>query len=66
MSEVKIAKSFISAKELSEQLEISLQMGYKICRELNSILKSQGYIVVAGRTSLKFFNERFYGGINIG
>jgi len=34
---------------------------YKVVRSLNNELKQKGYIVIAGKVSRKFFEERFYG-----
>ena len=52
---------FIKAKEVSETLDISRAYAYKIVRQLNDELAKKGYMVIDGRTSRKYFDERFYG-----
>ncbi len=52
---------YITAKEVSEALGISLGKAYKIIRELNNELKKEGYITVAGKCSLKYFKQKVYG-----
>ncbi len=54
-------KTFISVKEISETLSVSESKSYGICRLLNKELTSKGYMVIPGRVSRKYFEERFYG-----
>ena len=54
-------KPFIDCKEIQETLDCSSTMAYKIIRELNSELKAKGYIIIQGKISRKYFNERYYG-----
>lgn len=54
-------KSFITASEIAEAMGVSNSMAYRIIRELNNELKSQGYITICGKVSRKFFRERYYG-----
>lgn len=54
-------KSFITAPEVASAMGVSVGKGYAIIRELNKELKEQGYIVVAGKVSRKFFSEKYYG-----
>lgn len=54
-------KPFLDCKEISESLDCSRAMAYKIIRELNSELKAKGYIIIQGKISRKYFNERYYG-----
>ncbi|WP_324251094.1 ICEBs1 excisionase [Acetobacterium wieringae] len=58
---MRILKSFITAPEVAEAMGVSVGKGYAIIRELNKELKSQGYIVIAGKVSRKFFSEKYYG-----
>ncbi len=51
----------ISASEIAEILGISMSHAYKIVRSLNDDLKQKGFLTIAGKTSRKFFTERFYG-----
>jgi len=52
---------FYDADEVSNMLDVSLGQAYKIIRRLNDELKAKGYIVVAGKVSKQFFNEKYYG-----
>lgn len=54
-------RQFIGAKEVAEILGVSESKGYSVIRELNSELKQRGYIVVSGKVSRVFFEERCYG-----
>lgn len=58
------AKYYITGPEVATALGISDGKAYEILRELNRRLKEQGYIVVAGRVPLRYFNEHYYGGID--
>lgn len=51
----------IQASEISEYLGVSKTYAYEVIKKLNGELESKGYLVVQGRTSRKYFNERFYG-----
>ena len=52
---------YIDAKEVMRILGISRGKAYKIIQQLNEELKTQGYIIIAGKCSRKYFNEKFYG-----
>lgn len=52
---------FYDADEVSNMLDVSLGQAYKIIRKLNDELKARGYIVIAGKVSKQFFNEKYYG-----
>lgn len=54
-------KKYVDANEVSEQLDVSKSVAYKIIRDLNKTLKENGYIVIAGRCPRAYFNERYYG-----
>lgn len=56
--------NYIRAEEVAKQLGISKSHAYKIIRDLNIVLKEQGYITLAGRVSRAYFNEKWYGGTN--
>jgi hypothetical protein len=53
-------KRFLNVKEVSETLEISISMAYKIMYSLNKELQERGYITVAGRVSKDFLEEKVY------
>ena len=54
-------KTFISVKEISEILGVSESKSYGIIRNLNKELSDRGFLVIPGRVSRKYFEERFYG-----
>jgi len=54
---------FVTADELAEDFGISKAHAYKLIRQLNEELSSQGYITIAGRVSRQYYLERVYGGI---
>lgn len=49
---------FIAAKEIASIMGISLSKAYEIIRELNSELKEMGYLVVRGKVSRAYFQEK--------
>ena len=54
-------KRFLNATDVSEYMGISKPMAYKIIRKLNDELVSQGYIIVSGKISRKYFEQKIYG-----
>ena len=40
---------------------ISRSAAYKLMRQINSELEKKGYIVIRGKVSRKYFEERIYG-----
>ena len=55
------SKLFISAKEVARELEVSDYFAYRLVRKLNDELEQQGFVVVKGKISRKYFEERVYG-----
>ena len=53
-----MAKLYLNAADVAEIMDCSENYGYKIIAELNTELKSKGYIVRAGRIPKKYFYER--------
>ena len=53
--------AFISVAEIQKVLDVSESKAYRIVRSLNSELKKEGYLVLPGKVSRQYFNERFYG-----
>ena len=45
----------------TEVLGVSESKSYGIVRDLNKELADKGYMVIPGRVSRKYFEERFYG-----
>ena len=48
-----LEKNFLNAADVSEYMNISIPMAYKIIRKLNDELKSQGFLTVSGRVNIK-------------
>ncbi len=59
MNEVK--KIYYTANEVSKLLGVSVATSYRIIKKLNSELEERGYIVIAGKLPIKYFEERYYG-----
>lgn len=55
------SENFITAKEIMSVLDVSQTKAYSIARKLNKELSDKGYMVIPGRVSRKYFEERFYG-----
>ena len=54
-------KLYVNADELSRMMEISRGHAYKIIRRLNDELEKKGFIVVSGKVSRRYMEERCYG-----
>ena len=52
---------FICAEEVAQELSVSKPYAYKLLRDMNDELKRKGYLVIPGRVSRKYFEEKFYG-----
>lgn len=57
-------KRYLTASDVAEYMDISLPMAYKIIRRLNDELAAEGYIVVSGRVSRRYFEQKIYGGMS--
>lgn len=53
--------TFISVAEIMTVLSVSESKAYSIVRSLNAELKQKGFMIIPGRVSRQYFNERFYG-----
>jgi transcriptional antiterminator len=51
---------FLGAKEVQEILKVSETSAYRIIKKLNDELESKGYLVIAGKISKKYFEEKVY------
>lgn len=58
---IKKEKIYYSASEVSEILGISLSTAYRIIRQLNNELRVKNYIVISGRISKAYFEDKYYG-----
>lgn len=51
---------FYSASEVAEILGVSKNHAYSIIKKLNVELTASGKIIVAGKVSIRYFNEKIY------
>lgn len=58
------SKSYYTAIDISGILGVSRAKAYQIIKMLNEELHARGYIVLSGKVSKAFFDERWYGGSN--
>lgn len=56
-----LEKNFLNAADVSEYMNISIPMAYKIIRKLNDELKSQGVLTVSGRVNRNYFEHKVNG-----
>ena len=54
-------KMYVTAVEVAAMLGVSEGHAYKIIRMLNEELKASGYLTIAGKVPLKYFEKRWYG-----
>lgn len=54
-------RMFIKADEVAADLGVSKPFAYKLVREMNDQLRAKGFMIVAGRVSRKYYEEKFYG-----
>lgn len=54
-------KIYITARELSDMLGVSMGYAYKIIRKLNKELDKDGFIVIAGKVPKGDFEKRWFG-----
>jgi hypothetical protein len=52
---------YYSAGDIAQMLGISKSGAYSIIRRLNSELESKGFIVIQGKVSKAYFEEKWYG-----
>ncbi len=54
-------KQVLNVRDVMEALEVSESKAYGIIKKLNQELEAQGYIVVRGKVSRVYFEEKLYG-----
>ena len=54
-------KIFMRVDEVAEELGVSVPYAYKLIKRLNEELKKGGYLVISGRVSRKYLEEKIYG-----
>lgn len=59
------SKRFLTANDVAQYMGISIPMAYKIIRRLNDELMEMGYIIVVGRISRSYFEQKVYGGLGV-
>jgi len=52
---------FVTAADVSKELGVSSAFAYRLIRHLNEELSKKGFIIIAGRVSRRYFEEKFYG-----
>lgn len=52
---------YITASELAEMMGVSNGHAYKLIREMNSELKKQGYLTIAGKLPRAYLERCLYG-----
>lgn len=52
---------FIGATEVGKLLGVCRSKAYKVIQQLNDELKTQGYIIIQGKTHRAYFLEKIYG-----
>lgn len=57
-------KRFLNAQDVAQFMGISVPMAYKIIRRLNDELVAAGYLIVDGRISRTYFEQKVYGGMS--
>lgn len=53
-------KTYVTASELAETLDISMGKSYKIIRQLNSELAKEDFITVAGKCPHRYLEKKWY------
>ncbi|MEG2930088.1 MAG: hypothetical protein RR846_11175 [Oscillospiraceae bacterium] len=54
-------KRFLDVNDVADYMEISVPLAYKMIRKLNDELTAQGYLIMPGKVSRVFLEERIYG-----
>ena len=54
-------KRFLSASDVAGYMDISVPMAYKVIRRLNDELEAKGYLIIHGKISRAYFEEKVYG-----
>ena len=53
-------KQFYTVKDVMRILQVKEAKTYKVIRKLNEELEQRGYIVVSGKVSKRYFDEKVY------
>ena len=52
---------FTTASQVSQELGVSKPFAYKLIRQMNEELKEKGFMVISGKVSRQYYEEKFYG-----
>ena len=53
----------LDVNQISSLMKISVPTAYKLIQKLNSELKQNGYIVIAGKINRRYFESKVFGGL---
>lgn len=53
-------KTYLTVFDVQEELGISRSKAYQIIKRLNEELEQKGYLVINGKVSKRYFEEKFY------
>ena len=56
-----VTNTYLTATQVMEILGVSRATAYKTIHELNEELQQNGYRIIAGKVSAKYFEEKYYG-----
>lgn len=56
-----MAKQILNVRDVMAALEVSESKAYGIIKQLNSELSAKGYIIIPGKVSRAYFEEKLYG-----
>ena len=56
-----MSKQILNVRDVMAALEVSVSKAYGIIKQLNSELSAKGYIVIPGKVSRAYFEEKLYG-----
>lgn len=56
-----MTKQILNVRDVMSALEVSESKAYGIIKQLNSELSAKGYIIIPGKVSRAYFEEKLYG-----
>ena len=56
-----MSKQILNVRDVMAALEVSESKAYGIIKQLSSELSAKGYIVIPGKVSRAYFEEKLYG-----
>lgn len=57
---MKGSNQLLTVKDIQEILDVSKSTAYRLIKEMNTNLKKQNKIIIPGKISKKYFEEKFY------